>query len=99
LPILGALRAANAALRTQAQTTAANLATVCSRQQSFANRLAMLDGRASPARAATASEEAANSIALSTRQAIATSALALAQESQASILRLLSRSNFFGQGN
>jgi hypothetical protein len=97
--ILGALRAANAGLRTQAQTIATNLATVCSRQQFFANLQAGLDGRAPPARAAIASEEAANSLALSTRLAIATSALALAQESQASILRLYNRSNFFGQGS
>ena len=97
--VLGALRAANAALRTQAQTIAANRLTVQSRQQFFANLQGMLDISASPARAATASEEAANSLALSTRQAIATSALALAQESQTSILRLLNRSNFFGQGS
>jgi flagellin len=97
--VAGALRAANATLRAQAQTIAANLATVRSRQQFFANLQGILDVSPSPARAATASEEAANSLALSTRQAIATSALALAQESQSSILRLLNRSNFFGQGN
>jgi hypothetical protein len=97
--VFGALRAANAALRTRAQTMAAHLAIVRSRQQFFANLQGMRDVSASPARAATASEEAANSLALSTRQAIATSALALAQESQTSILRLLNRSNFFGQGN
>jgi len=97
--ILGALRAANAALRTQAQTITAHLATVRSRQQFFANLQGVLDVSVLPARAATASEEAANSLALSTRQAIATSALALAQESQTSILRLLNRSNFFGQGS
>lgn len=97
--ILGALRAANAALRAQALTITANLVTVRSREQFFANLQAMLEGRASPAPEATASEEAANSLALSTRQAIASSALALAQESQTSILRLLNRSNFFGQGN
>jgi hypothetical protein len=97
--VLGALRAANAALRTQAQTMTAHLLVVRSRQQFFANLQGMLDVGTSPARAATASEEAANSFALSTRQAIATSALALAQESQTSILRLLNRSNFFGQGN
>jgi len=97
--VLCALQAAHAVLRTQAQTIAASLATVRSRQQFFANLQGMFDGRPSPARAATASEEAANSLALSTRQAIATSALALAQESQTSILRLLNRSNFFGQGS
>jgi len=97
--VLGALRAANAALRSQAQTTAAHLAIVRSRQQFFANLQGMPDVSASSARPATASEEAANSLALSTRQAIATSALALAQESQTSILRLLNRSNFFGQGS
>jgi hypothetical protein len=57
----------------------------------------MLSGRSSSVEA-TASEPA-SSLALSTRQAIATSALALAQESQNSILRLLNRSNFFGQGS
>lgn len=97
--ILGALRAANAALRSRAQSIAAHRATVQGRQQYFGNLQEMLNAGASPARATTASEEAANSLALSTRQAIATSALALAQESQTSILRLLNRSNFFGQGS
>jgi len=97
--VLAALRAANAVLRTQAQTIAANLATVRSRQLFFATLQSMLDVSPSPTRAATTSEEAANSLALATRQAIATSALALAQESQTSILRLLNRSNFFGQGS
>jgi hypothetical protein len=97
--ILRTLGAAHAALRAQAQTMSAHLAIVQSRQQFFGNLQQMLDGGASSARAATASEEAANSLALSTRQAIATSALALAQESQTSILRLLNRSNFFGQGS
>jgi flagellin len=68
-----------------------------SRQKFFGNVLEMLSGRSSSVEA-TASEPA-SSLALSTRQAIATSALALAQESQTSILRLLNRSNFFGQGS
>jgi hypothetical protein len=97
--ILGALRAANAALRVRAQAIASHLAIVQSRQKFFGNLQEMLNGGSSPAREASASEEAANSLALSTRQAIATSALALAQESQTSILRLLNRSNFFGQGS
>jgi hypothetical protein len=97
--ILGALRAANAALRVQAQTMTAHLAVVRSRQQFFESLLAMLQGGPTGAREASASEEAANSLALSTREAIATSALALAQESQTSILRLLNRSNFYGQGS
>ena len=97
--MLGALRAANAALRSQAQSIAAHRATVQGRQQYFGNLQEMLNGGGSPARATTASKEAANSLALSTRQAIATSALALAQESQTSILRLLNRSNFFGLGS
>jgi hypothetical protein len=97
--ILGALRAANAALRVHAQTMTAHLATVRSRQQFFESLLAMLRGGPTDALKTTASEEAANSLALSTREAIATSALALAQESQTSILRLLNRSNFYGQGS
>jgi flagellin len=97
--ILGTLRAANAALRAQARTMSAHLVIVRSRQQFFGNLQEMRNGGSSGAIKASTSEEAANSLALSTRQAIATSALALAQESQASILRLLNRSNFFGQGN
>ena len=97
--ILGALRAANAALRVQVQTMSAHLAIVRSRQQFFESLLAMLQGGSTVALKATASEEAANSLALATRQTIARSALALAQESQTSILRLLNRSNFYGQGS
>jgi hypothetical protein len=97
--IVGTLRAANAALRAQARTMSAHLAIVQSRQQFFGNLQEMRNGGSSGALKASASEEAANSLALSTRQAIATSALALAQESQTSILRLLNRSNFFGQGS
>jgi hypothetical protein len=97
--IIGALRAANAALRVQAQAMSAHLAIVRSRQQSFECLLAMLQRGSTGALKTTASEEAANSLALATRQTIATSALALAQESQTSILRLLNRSNFYGQGN
>jgi hypothetical protein len=97
--ILGALRAANAALRVQAQTMTAHLAIVRRRQQFFEDLLATLQGGPTGARESTATEEAANSLALATRQTIATSALALAQESQTSILRLLNRSNFFGQGS
>jgi hypothetical protein len=95
--VLAALRAANATLRTRAQSITAHLALVRSRQQFFGNLQGLCDGGAPPARAESASEEAANSLALSTRQAIATSALALAQDSQTSILRLLNRSNFFGR--
>ncbi len=95
--MLSALQAAAASLRARAQTLASNLSIVQSRRQLHANLMdAPLAGAPDPART-TASEEAANSLALSSRQSIATSALALAKESQTSILRLLNRTRYYAQ--
>lgn len=93
-PILRALPAAASLLRAHAQTIASHLVIVRNRQQFYASLFDVLQAGSPGPIIADATQEAANSLALSTRQAIAASALALAQDSEASILRLLNRSQF-----
>jgi flagellin len=76
-------------LRTEASTLGSNLSIVQIRQDFSKNLIDVLQTGSSNLTLADTNEEAANSQALSTRQSIAVSALALANQSQASVLQLL----------
>jgi flagellin-like hook-associated protein FlgL len=76
-------------LRSEASTLGSNLSVVQIRQDFSKNLINVLQTGASNLTLADTNEEAANSQALSTRQSIAVSALALANQSQASVLQLL----------
>src|SRR5712672_821132 len=76
-------------LRTQASTLGSNLSVVQIRQDFNKNLINVLQTGSSNLTLADTNEEAANSQALSTRQSIAVSALALANQSQQSVLQLL----------
>jgi flagellin-like hook-associated protein FlgL len=80
---------ASNALRTEASTLGSNLSIVQIRQDFSKNLINVLQTGSSNLTLADTNEEAANSQALSTRQSIAVSALALANQSQASVLQLL----------
>jgi flagellin len=86
---LNALNAASSKLRTEASTLGSNLSVVQIRQDFSKNLINVLQTGASNLTLADTNQEAANSQALSTRQSIAVSALALANQSQASVLQLL----------
>ncbi len=86
---LTALTAASNTLRTEASALGSNLSIVQIRQDFNKNLINVLQTGASNLTLADTNEEAANSQALSTRQSIAVSALALANQSQASVLQLL----------
>jgi flagellin-like hook-associated protein FlgL len=83
------LGAASTSLRTEASALGSNLSIVQIRQDFSKNLINVLQTGASNLTLADTNEEAANSQALSTRQSIAVSALALANQSQASVLQLL----------
>jgi flagellin-like hook-associated protein FlgL len=83
------LNAASNALRTEASSLGSNLSVVQIRQDFSKNLINVLQTGSSSLTLADTNEEAANSQALSTRQSIAVSALALANQSQASVLQLL----------
>jgi len=87
--VLTSLGNASASLRTRASALGSNLSVVQIRQDFSKNLINVLQTGASQLTLADTNEEAANSQALSTRQAIAVSALALANQSQQSVLRLL----------
>jgi flagellin-like hook-associated protein FlgL len=76
-------------LRTQASALGSNLSIVQIRQDFNKNLINVLQTGSSNLTLADTNEEAANSQALSTRQSIAVSALALANQSQQSVLKLL----------
>ena len=76
-------------LRTQASALGSNLSIVQIRQDFSKNLINVLQTGSSNLTLADTNEEAANSQALSTRQSIAVSALALANQSQQSVLQLL----------
>ena len=80
---------ASDALRSQASTLGSNLSIVQIRQDFNKNLINVLQTGSSNLTLADTNEEAANSQALSTRQSIAVSALALANQSQQSVLQLL----------
>jgi flagellin len=86
---LTSLTAASTTLRSEASALGSNLSIVQIRQDFSKNRINVLQTGSSNLTLADTNEEAANSQALSTRQSIAVSALALANQSQASVLQLL----------
>ena len=83
------LSSASSVLRTQASALGSNLSVVQIRQDFSKNLINVLQTGSSNLTLADTNEEAANSQALSTRQSIAVSALALANQSQQSVLQLL----------
>jgi flagellin len=86
---LAALNTASSTLRTEASTLGSNLSIVQNRQDFSKNLINVLQTGSSNLTLADTNEEAANSQALSTRQSIAVSALALANTAQQSVLQLL----------
>jgi flagellin len=87
--VLSQLTQASTTLRTEASNLGSNLSIVQIRQDFNKNLINVLQTGASNLTLADTNEEAANSQALSTRQSIAVSALALANQSQQSVLQLL----------
>jgi flagellin-like hook-associated protein FlgL len=83
------ISAASSALRTEASSLGSNLSVVQIRQDFSKNLINVLQTGSANLTVADTNEEAANSQALSTRQSIAVSALALANQSQQSVLQLL----------
>ncbi|WP_407155519.1 flagellin [Bradyrhizobium sp. STM 3557] len=87
--VLSTLDSASTALRSEASALGSNLSIVEIRQDFNKNLINVLQTGSSNLTLADTNEEAANSQALSTRQSIAVSALALANQSQQSVLQLL----------
>jgi flagellin len=87
--VLASLNTASITLRSQASAFGANLSIVQIRQDFNKNIINVLQTGSSALTLADSNEEAANSQALSTRQSIATSALALANQAQQNVLQLL----------
>jgi flagellin-like hook-associated protein FlgL len=87
--VLGQLSNASDSLRSEASSLGSNLSIVQIRQDFSKNLINVLQTGSSNLTLADTNEEAANSQALSTRQSIAVSALALANQSQQSVLQLL----------
>jgi flagellin len=86
---LAKISAASTTLRTEASSLGSNLSVVQIRQDFNKNLINVLQTGSANLTLADTNEEAANSQALSTRQSIAVSALALANQSQQSVLKLL----------
>jgi flagellin len=87
--VLTTLTQASTTLRTEASALGSNLSVVQLRQDFNKNLINVLQNGATSLVQADPNQEAANSQALSTRQSIAVSALALANQSQQSVLQLL----------
>jgi flagellin-like hook-associated protein FlgL len=87
--VLDSLNNASSTLRSQASSFGSNLSIVQIRQDFSKNLINVLQTGSSNLTLADTNEEAANSQALSTRQSIAVSALALANQSNQSVLQLL----------
>jgi flagellin-like hook-associated protein FlgL len=83
------LNSASNALRSEASALGSNLSIVQIRQDFSKNLINVLQTGSANLTLADTNEEAANSQALATRQSIAVSALALANQSQQSVLQLL----------
>jgi len=83
------LSSASSTLRTEASALGSNLSVVQIRQDFNKNLINVLQTGSSNLTLADTNEEAANSQALSPRQSIAVSALALSNQSQQSVLQLL----------
>jgi flagellin len=87
--IINKLNASSSTLRSEASSLGSNLSVVQIRQDFNKNLINVLQTGSANLTLADSNEEAANSQALSTRQSIAVSALALANQSQQSVLQLL----------
>ena len=87
--VLSSLNTAGTTLRSEASALGANLSVVQIRQDFSKNLINVLQTGSSNLTLADTNEEAANNQALSTRQQIAVSTLALANTAQQSVLRLL----------
>jgi flagellin len=87
--VVSSLSAASTNLRSEASALGSNLSIVQIRQDFSKNLINVLQTGSSNLTLADTNAEAANSQALSTRQSIAVSALALANTSQQSVLQLL----------
>lgn len=87
--VISNLDKASSTLRSEASALGSNLSIVQIRQDFSKNLINVLQTGSSNLTLADTNEEAANSQALSTRQSIAVSALALANQSQQSVLQLL----------
>jgi flagellin len=87
--VLSTLNNTSSLLRSQASALGSNLSIVQIRQDFSKSLINVLQTGSSNLTLADTNEEAANSQALSTRQSIAVSALALANTSQQSVLQLL----------
>jgi flagellin len=83
------LDAATSTLRTQASTFGANLSVVQNRQDFTKNMINVLEAGAGNLTLADTNEEAANLLALQTRQSLAQSSLSLATQAEQSVLSLL----------
>jgi flagellin len=87
--VIAKVSAASDQLRSEASALGSNLSIVQIRQDFSKNLINVLQTGSANLTLADSNEEAANSQALSTRQSIAVSALALANQSQQSVLQLL----------
>jgi len=87
--VIAKLSTASSSLRSEASALGSNLSVVQIRQDFSKNLINVLQTGSSNLTLAGTNEEAANSQALSTRQSIAVSALALANQGQQSVLQLL----------
>jgi flagellin len=87
--VIAKLSTASDQLRSEASALGSNLSIVQIRQDFSQSLINVLQTGSSNLTLADSNEEAANSQALSTRQSIAVSALALANQSQQSVLQLL----------
>src|ERR1700738_2412741 len=87
--VITALNSASTSLRTEASALGSNLSIVQIRQDFSKSLINVLQTGSSNLTLADTNQEAANSQAMSTRQYIAVSALALANTSQQSVLQLL----------
>jgi len=87
--VIAKISLASDVLRSEASSLGSNLSIVQIRQDFSKNLIIVLQTGSANLTLADSNEEAANSQALSTRQSIAVSALALSNQSQASVLQLL----------
>jgi flagellin len=87
--VIAKVSAASDQLRSEASALGSNLSIVQIRQDFAKNLIDVLQTGSANLTLADSNEEAANSQALSTRQSIAVSALALSNQSQQSVLQLL----------
>jgi len=87
--ILGDVKAALNSVRSQASTFGSNLSVVENRQNFTKEMMNTLQGGASNLTLADMNEEAANMVALQTRQSLATSSLSMANQADQNVLQLL----------